>query len=401
MKPVIALFWDESHLWGLLLWHFLKHCQADFCVLSGEDIAKGQLNQLKPKWLIVPGGWASLKYEKLGYKGQEHLKKYLNEGGNYLGFCGGAGLALTSPKTLGLCPLKRKKFEERLPNFSGDIWCKVHATGETLLFPVWWPSQFEWSNAHPDLKIIASYQYPGKDFWVSDLKLENLDAKEINNWQELYAINLDPKSLKEEPCIIQGKVGKGQYILSYPHLETPNSPSANQFLQNLLKLPLKKIPDLDLFASPNPDNTFLAEIFQQLKNLIRIGEENFLVIKRRKWLLAWRRGIPGSYFNSLLGLLYLLQNMPPNFLSARTKDKLNKDFQQFYLLSQKFILKERYLLSKRPSSPLKSSDPDQQRLKNQLFGSFPGYGGLYKELITPLDSLALQKIKLETGQNLL
>lgn len=401
MKPIIALFWDESHLWGLLLWHFLKHCQANFCVLSGQDIAENKLNQLKPKWLIVPGGWASLKYKKLGSKGQKYLQEYLKEGGNYLGFCGGAGLALTSSKSLGICPLKRKKFEERLPNFSGDIWCKVHTTKETLLFPVWWPSQFEWENTHPDLKIIASYLYPAKDFWVSDLKLENLETKEINNWQELYSINLDPSSLKEEPCIIQGKVGKGQYILSYPHLETPNSPQANQFLLNLLNLPLKKIPDLDLFSCPNPENTFLAKIFHKLMDLIRIGEEHFLVIKRRKWLLAWRRGIPGSYFNSLLALLYFLQDLPQNLFPAKTKDKLEKDFQQFYLLSQKFILKERYLLSKTPSSPLQSSDPEQQKLKQQLFGTFPGYGGLYKELITSLDKLALQKIKLETSQNFL
>ncbi len=400
MQPYIGLFWDESHLWGILVYHFLKHSRAKFVPITAKEIAAGKLNDLKPQWLIVPGGWASLKFKKLGSEGQQEIKSFLTKGGNYLGFCGGAGLASSSPNSLGLCPLKRKEFKQRLPNFSGDIWCKVFSLDRELLFPVWWPSQFEWESHHPHLEVLATYQRPGADFWVSDLKLEDLNPGELKKWENLYAINLDPLLLTQEPCIIRGDFGKGKYILSYPHLETPNSPQANTYLQQLLALSPAFIPDLDFFSS-TPKNTFLGHWKKQLLDLIALGEAHFLLFKRRKWLLAWRRGIPGSFFNFLLALMSFLEDVPENFLTDEQKQKIEALSQKFLHLSTRFILKERYLLSKTPSTPIASSNSEQQKLKKYLFGSFPGYGGIYGELINLLDELALAKARLETSQNLL
>ena len=48
-------------------------------------------------------------------------------------------------------------------------------------------------------------------------------------------MRLKPKLLDGQPAIIAGSYGKGQYILSYSHLETADSKDANQILAHMLK----------------------------------------------------------------------------------------------------------------------------------------------------------------------
>ena len=67
--------------------------------------------------LLVPGGNARLKAAGLGEAGRAAVRQWMEAGGNYLGFCGGAGLALShaAPKEgLGICPWSRAGYPERL-----------------------------------------------------------------------------------------------------------------------------------------------------------------------------------------------------------------------------------------------------------------------------------------------
>ena len=67
--------------------------------------------------LLVPGGNARLKAAGLGDAGRAAVRQWMEAGGNYLGFCGGAGLALShaAPKDgLGICPWSRAGYPERL-----------------------------------------------------------------------------------------------------------------------------------------------------------------------------------------------------------------------------------------------------------------------------------------------
>lgn len=67
--------------------------------------------------LLVPGGNARLKAAGLGDAGRDAVRQWMEAGGNYLGFCGGAGLALShaaSQEGLGICPWSRAAYPERL-----------------------------------------------------------------------------------------------------------------------------------------------------------------------------------------------------------------------------------------------------------------------------------------------
>ena len=57
----VALFWDESHLWGVLLWRALSGMGLNPHLLSAEHIRHGALQKEPPDTLLVPGGWARLK----------------------------------------------------------------------------------------------------------------------------------------------------------------------------------------------------------------------------------------------------------------------------------------------------------------------------------------------------
>ena len=89
-----------------MVWRALCALGLPCRLVKGQDIANGALFR-KPcpqgtpgkergaaPLLLVPGGNARLKARALGEKGRQAVRDYLAEGGRYLGFCGGAGLAL-------------------------------------------------------------------------------------------------------------------------------------------------------------------------------------------------------------------------------------------------------------------------------------------------------------------
>ncbi|NTU42844.1 MAG: biotin--protein ligase, partial [Nitrospirales bacterium] len=128
-----VLLWDESFLWGIMAVKALKAAGLPFGIITADEIRKGGL--AKSKLLFVPGGWASNKLKALGEEGATEIRRFVSAGGNYLGFCGGAGLA--TQDGLGLLTVKRKPTKERVPSFSGrinlnlndhPIWNNIHAS---------------------------------------------------------------------------------------------------------------------------------------------------------------------------------------------------------------------------------------------------------------------------------
>lgn len=395
--PSLALFWDESHLWGILLIRALEAMQIPVTLLKAEHIAAGALADLKPKILLVPGGWARLKSLALGEAGREAIRTFVHGGGHYLGFCGGAGLALASETRtpfLDLCSWSRKPASKRLPNFSGHLQCMVRENGHSHCaeLPVWWPSQFE-ATAHEELEILATYQQPGHDFWSADLNWSGIQEKEIPQWEELYGINLNPERLRDEPCVVRGKLGQGSFTLSYAHLETPNSPQANALLGRLMGLddpaPVSSW-ELDSEA-PCWQNATLQQIQKDIRQLIRFGQHHFLLFWRTPWLLGWRRGVPGSPLLFLLAMTWQARHMRPTEQAACYWDKhealCRERCHEFCARTREYLLMERRIMATSPSSPEGSASPSLQRRKLELFGKFPGYGGLYGEILGILDEL--------------
>jgi putative intracellular protease/amidase len=397
-----ALLWDESHLWGLLLLRALHALSVPTTLLRAEQIRSGALKTLKPDTLLVPGGWARLKSLALEEAGRREIRDFVRGGGTYVGLCGGAGLALASEqgtKFLELCSWSRKPAKDRLPNFSGHLRCQVRADGPTHEenLPVWWPSQFAPDPDSP-LEVLASYESPGADFWSADLDWSAVATNEIRQWEALYEINLDPGRLCGEPCIVRGRHGSGTFILSYAHLETPDSPQANALLARLLEVPEPAaVPPWSLEEeAPMWDDPKLAEMQATLSGLVRFGQSHFLLCWRTPWLLGWRRGVPGSPINFLLALTWQARHAPPT-PQARTYwaehgTETLRHCLDFCQQTREYLLRERRILATAPSSPEASASPGLQRHKLELFGKFPGYGGVYGEILGTLDSLLWRQL---------
>ncbi len=399
----LAVLWDESHLWGLLLHRALTAMGAPFTLVRAADIRAGLLSTLAPATLVVPGGWARLKSEALGAEGREAIRAFVRDGGAYLGFCGGAGLALGSEggtPCLDLCSWSRKPASQRLPNFSGHLRCKVCDGGSDYEaeLPVWWPSQFASDEASP-LDVVASYEGPGADFWSADLEWSGIAPKEVGQWEELYGINLNPERLRHEPCIVRGAFGRGTFVLSYAHLETPDSAQANALLARLLGLePAPPFPAWDLGREePRWDDAALRGIHTALSELVAFGQGHFLLFWRTPWLLGWRRGVPGSPINFLLAMTWQARHTEPSpraraFWAEHGPGCLER-CRELCRRAGKYLLEERRILATSPSSPESSASPSLQRSKQELFGRFPGYGGLYGEILRDLDELLWLQLK--------
>jgi hypothetical protein len=394
--PHLVLLWDESHLWGLLLHRALHALHAPVTLLKAEQVRAGALRGLGPSTLLVPGGWARLKSQALGEDGREAIREHVRGGGTYLGFCGGAGLALGSERGapfLDLCAWSRKAARKRLPNFSGHLRCIVNENGakHEAALPVWWPSQFEPGN--DPLEVLASYETPGPDFWSADLDWSGIAASEVGQWEELYGINLDPERLRREPCIVRGGYGRGSFVLSYAHLETPASPQANALLWRLLGMkPQAPVPIWDLSREePQWTDETLQGMYAGLTELVAFGQSHFLLCWRTPWLLGWRRGVPGSPLNFLLAMVWQARHNPATAPAkeywATHSAKCGELCRDFCAQTRSYLLQERRILATSPSSPEASASPGLQRRKQELFGRFPGYGGLYGDILRTLDEL--------------
>ena len=64
----IAIFWDASQLWGLLVWRAAEAFGLPYRLVKAKEIAQGALSD-KTSLLLVPGGTARHKSAALGEKG--------------------------------------------------------------------------------------------------------------------------------------------------------------------------------------------------------------------------------------------------------------------------------------------------------------------------------------------
>jgi hypothetical protein len=416
--PPIAVFWDQSLVWGLICMETLEGIGVPCHLLSAADIVSGRLEGYKV--LLVPGGWASHKVRALGEEGRDRIKEFIEGGGSYLGFCGGAGLALSSTPSLGIVPLERLSLSERLPNASGEIWIKGaadHPAWKDLpgFIPVsiWWPSQFRWEPLPGSLRL-ADYQTTGADFWVADSLVSDLEDHHISweEWEKIYGINLNPKRLFGHPAIIEVPSGMGRLVLSYPHLETPDDRWGNRLLLNLLVyldqgaaplLPENRSRtgpgrESPLDAPPGPkalDHLMAAS--DHAEDLIRFGERQLLWRWRNSWLLHWRRGIRGLEYGTLAVSLRWLVAEAQEFAIHQHRGstdpwlepakKLEKDVQTFCRLAQRLLLEEKLATQAGNLKKLGKVNDTVDLLRERIFGNKMNHGGLCGELFDELDRL--------------
>lgn len=410
----LFLLWDDSHIWGLIALRALRFMGIDHKVVRAADIAGGILRTQKPSLLLVPGGNARHKALHLGPDGREAIREYVAGGGQYLGFCGGAGLALDAKNPehgLALCPWKRASFDERIQHFmSGHLHVCIPGLPETdsaltpvydhsPLLPVWWPGRF--APEEDDVVTLARYAAPAKDFWLADLPVADLPDGTFAAWRDMYGIRMSPSFLEGQPCIIHGHFGKGGYVLSYSHLETPDSPDANRWFAHLLRSlgglspRTDLVPPWDTYKQAGPtawtDPDF-ASIFQDIASILESGLTHGLLFQRTGWLFGWRTGLPGASLCNLWAAACAIGETPPTrpglAFFAEHKEHMLKAVSLF---KQGCI---HYLLAERLAQTASKIQPDAvstDMLRNQreaLFGPPMCAGGAFDAIMSPLDELA-------------
>ncbi len=437
----VFVLWDDSHLWGLLVLRFLRALRlphkilrahdiaegalsgkpAAFCGTAGEGIADGGAHDAPPL-LIVPGGWARGKALRLGPAGVQAIRGFVAQGGCYLGFCGGAGLALTSPRpgdSLGLCPWGRMGFAGRLQHFlSGDVRLALAPQSGGLALPgaqellgqVWWPAQFAPSgdkdgDGDGGVTVLARYCGLGPDFQVADLALARFPDEALSDWENLYGLQVRPHFLFGRPAVIAGTHGQGRYVLSYPHLETPDSPQANAWLAHLLHslagahCAEAASPPWRVGGAPPrwPDAALLAAK-AAVEEVIALGQEHLLLFWRNPWLLGWRRGIPGPGVNSLYALVCeALECAPPapGGPAAAFWEASREEFARLAALFRQgvsgLLLAERLDMTVRQTPGMDGGDEVFARslrdMRAALFGLPPASGGVCGQMLAMLEEL--------------
>jgi len=413
-EPIAHLFWDKAHIWGLLPYHALKALGAPFRIVRGEAIARGALARHRPGVLIIPGGFSRQKMEALGAPGMDAIRDYVAGGGSYLGFCGGAGFAVTDPYGLNLCPYVRKPFSNRLQHFaSGHIRItpnREHPLTPPFLpgdaqLPVWWPASFGPSPQTQEREnqpaALASYGPPGEDFMMADINVGSLAPGVLEWWEKKYGVSLDPSFLRGGPCMVTGAYGRGRYVLSHAHLETPASPVANAWLSHILGSLLDR-PDLanPEFITPEWDLRALPALFDDpvfrdcaflMDEAVALGLEHGLLYRRNAWLFGWRPGTPGFAVSNLYALYRQAGALAPtqeglDYWKA-VAPHFHKLMRQFHKGVTGFFLAERLAATLARFDPDAVSGQGLAAERRVLFGPPPGSGGLCGELIGLLDQL--------------
>lgn len=408
----VAFLWDESFLWGLMAFKALKALHLPFELVTAKDIRNGCLDQYA--MLFVPGGWASNKSKALGESGIKTIRQFVENGGNYLGFCGGAGLATQAKGGIGLLNVKRRPTKERVPSFSGriklnieshPIWKQgVRTTGpgqRTPVFHAWWPSQFIVEDS--GIKVLAAYGGALPDSFSSDLNVGDVDAN--GNWAELekiYRINLDPGRLLNEPSVIEGTYGKGKVVLSLVHFDTPDDPAGGQVLMNLWEYLADSRVRNSACGDPVPGHAGTiheSPLQNPCAELIALGERNFLWFWRNSMLLQWRRGVRGLEYNTLYIMMKEIDEIMRS-RSAEHGDEIKSAAERisgllvpFIEKAKKLLLLERHALQKEYITYEKCDDPGIKKIRSELFADSKSYGGMFKELIDEIDSVLLHLLK--------
>ncbi|MDR2055284.1 MAG: hypothetical protein LBQ10_05385 [Desulfovibrio sp.] len=410
-----------------MAWRAMNSLGMPCRLIKAKDIADGAFLG-KPDHaplLLAPGGNARRKALALGEKGLEAVRSFVEHGGNYLGFCGGAGLALSHrQRTHGLhiCPLRRAACSERLHHLiSGHVLARIEQGDEfdppvsplrgrgkgrqpkCLSLPVWWPGRFDATGERsPDVSVLATYSAPDRDFCIVDMPLRRIPQHIFALWQEMYGVDFSADFLAGQPHVLSGRYGKGRYVLSYSHLETPLSPEANAWLASMLRALTGAYParglvgqwDLRRNAAVWPDTKENAPLLSALRRshgLLRLAVRHRLFFARTPWLAGWRAGLPGATLNSLHAALCMAASLAPNEAALEywhaSRARFTRAADLFFAGAEGWLLAFRLAQTLAPFLP---KTVDRRGLEDQrtaLFGQPMQGGGLLEELLAVAEEL--------------
>jgi len=399
----LALLWDESHLWGLMARDALIAAGIRHDIVTAEEVCSGLLD--KYPLLFVPGGWASLKSRRLGDAGREAIRNFVERGGTYFGVCGGAGLALEVEGGLDLLPVTRVPTAERVPSFSGQILVRLENPGfgpslwsgipPASMFHAWWPSQFRITD-ESEVSVLARYEAPTERSYSSDIPVADVPPGS-DLWrglEDLYGILLDPARLYGQPAVVSGRRGKGRIVLSMLHFDTPNDETGRSVLRNLAKDCGVKIGLSEETGFPMEESAIEHPLFAPARQLMKLGEQNFLWRWRTPYLIQWRRGVRGLEFCTLYVVTRELAlrltgstSLTPE-IEARVRE-VEPLIADFAAQSAQLLLSERFALQSGQLTFKQCNDPAITAMRDRLFSRSKSHGGMFKALVDRLDNILL------------
>ena len=107
-KKIKAAFYvDEgSRSNGVFYWARLLSCSPgiEMTPVDGRDLREGKLKGFD--LLVIPGGSSAKQYRSMGEAGAEAVRKFVKEGGSYVGICAGFHCALNRKERIGLLPFE-------------------------------------------------------------------------------------------------------------------------------------------------------------------------------------------------------------------------------------------------------------------------------------------------------
>ena len=179
-----------------------KTADAKVTIVKGEEIAGGVLKDFDV--VIFTGGSGSKQATGIGEAGRTEVRKFVENGGGYIGICGGAYLAC-SGFSWGLGVLDAKTVSSKWKRGVGDVQIEVNAEGaKTTGIPAR-QQPIRYANG-PIIKPAERPDVP--------------DYEPLALFRTELAENDTPKGvMTNTPAWVRGTFGKGRVIISSPHPE--------------------------------------------------------------------------------------------------------------------------------------------------------------------------------------
>lgn len=168
---------------------------VEFSILTASDIRNGKLDD--KDIVIFLGGSGSQQGKDLQSSGRDKVKNFVKNGGNYIGVCGGAYLALQGSEEFNkLAIVAAKSYGNYWQRGVGDALCKTNDGQEIYLHYENGPV-FQILNVEgiPALKSLATFQ---SDFYIASKGTQKGE-------------------MPGKPAITLSKYGKGKVLLFSPN----------------------------------------------------------------------------------------------------------------------------------------------------------------------------------------
>ena len=219
-KPIRVALFNDDGAFGLGIPRITEQLgkTADIKVtkVTGKEIAAGVLKDFDV--VIFSGGSGSKEGAALGDAGREDVRRFVREGGGYVGICAGAYLACTG-FSWGVGVLNAKTVSSKWLRGKGDV--------EIEFMP---PAQGATGIAEGKRTI----RYANGPIITADKREGIAPFEPLAFFRTELAEHDSPKgAMVDSPAIVRGVFGKGRVISSSPHPE--QTEGMERFIENAVR----------------------------------------------------------------------------------------------------------------------------------------------------------------------